>query len=464
MNTMNIRLDDTTYRGIKNIGDSINGLIKVTKETYIAPNIGFVPDNISHKIFIPGSGLNGQHYCFLVDIQTSKVMCWTINLQDYFQHIYFNMQGVDNMKAPWNRTPHNYIEVSHFIHSAEIYNGWIYVSFFHGGFILGLDMNSEDYKIIYDANTNYHPMYSSTNKIKNGKIYFSRWPAIDTFSRAEEGNKEVAIECGVYKIDDDKFDILHRLNGPDAIHYTDVSPDESTIFLVEMSQNPNISIPLDEELDTLTTKNKQKLVEGKISLSAMILISNDGKSINRHYLPSGPAHIEWDDKNENIFYLSSHNLVTNNKYLYTFGNAKVDKYHFNQGNITLDDSYSSDELLRGQSHRKTNYLGNELLVIVGYRDQLELVNSETMQFYERIRLNDNTELQPKFDCGPVRYLPQEIDTTPYTADTAPGTPFLYLSSLHSLDVYDFSKHKVIISILYKINKPVVFIGHSAKLE
>lgn len=455
--------ENKTYSEVKNLGDSVNFLVKVTKETYVAPNVGLAPDNISKKIFIPGSGLNGQHYCFLIDIQSSEVICWTINLYDYFQHIYINMIGVDNMKAPWNRTPYNYIEVSHFIHSAEIYNGWIYVSFFHGGFILGLEINTEEYKIIYDKNINYHPMYSSTNKIKNGKIYFSRWPSIDTFYRAEDRTKKVAIECGIYNIEDDKFHILHRLNGPDAIHFTDISPDENNIFLVEMSQNPNISFPLDEELETLTTKSKKKIIEGKISLSEIISISKDGKQINRYYLPSGPAHIEWDDKEENVFYLSSHNLVTNNKYLYTFGNAKVDKYYLTGGNIKLISSYSSDELLRGQSHKKTNYEGSELLVISGYRDQLELIDSNTMQFYKRIRLNNNTELQPKFELGPVRYLPQKIDTTPYTADTEPGTPFLYLSSLHSLDVYDISEHRVLVSISYKADKPVVFIGHSAKV-
>lgn len=78
----------------------INSLVKVIKETYVAHNVGLVPDNLSQKIFIPGSGLNGQNYCFLIDIQSSEVICWTINQHNYFQHIYSNMFGVDNMKAP----------------------------------------------------------------------------------------------------------------------------------------------------------------------------------------------------------------------------------------------------------------------------------------------------------------------------------------------------------------------------
>lgn len=127
-------------------------------------------------------------------------------------------------------------------------------------------------------------------------------------------------------------------------------PMKILFFLLKCLRARIFPISLDDELETLTTKNKKKFVEGKLSLSEMISIFKDGKQINRYYLPSGPADIEWDDKEDNIFYLFSHNLVTNNKYLYTFGNAKIDKYYLTEGNIKLNSRYSLGGLLRGQSY------------------------------------------------------------------------------------------------------------------
>lgn len=451
------------HPAVHNLGVSIHQLVKVSREVYQAPYTGSAPDNLSDKIFIPGSGLGGKHYCFLVDIANSEVISWTIDLHDYLLATCANIRDLENISAPWNRTIQNYIEVSHFIHSAEIYNDWIYMSFFHGGFILGIDMNTEEYKIIYDSAISFHPMYSSTNKIQNGKLYFSRWPAVDTFLRAQNRDRTVTIECGYYDLQKEEFVILHTLDGPDAIHYTDISPDESTIFIVEMSQYPNQTMPLDEEYDHLTKDEKQNLINASITLSEVILISNNGKQTCRYNLPIGPAHIEWDQEQTDIFYLSSHNLVTNNQYLYTFGHARIDKYRLNTGEIELQGRYESAQLLRGQSHRKTNYSGRELLAIPGYRDQVDLVDCATMQLYKRIMLADANDNQSMFDNGPVRYLPQQIDTTPYTVDTVPGTPFLYLSSLHGITIYDFAENKKIMTIDFNKNKSLVFVGHSTKI-
>ncbi|MGF6190530.1 hypothetical protein [Serratia sp. 2723] len=449
---------------VANLGTSVQQLVSISRKTYQAPYCGAVPENLSDKLFIPGSGQDGKHYCYLVDIANAEVICWTIDLQDYLTTICANMSGLDGTSAPWNRSPHNYIEVSHFIHSAEIYNGWIYMSFFHGGFILGVDMQTDAYKIIYDTAIDYHPMYSSTNKIQNGRIYFSRWPAADTFLRAQDRNRTVAIECGYYDLHQQTFVVLHSLNGPDAIHYTDISPDGDTIFLVEMSQHPKKSMPLDENFEQLSLNEKQSLIDAGITLSEMILISNNGGKTRRYHLPIGPAHIEWDQEQADVFYLSSHNLVTNDRYLYTFGNARVDKYRLNKGEIEREAGYDSAELLRGQSHRKTYYSGHELLVIPGYRDRIDLVDCATMQLYKRILLTDTHDHQLGFADGPVRYLPQQIDTTPYTVDTIPGTPFLYLSSLHGVIVYDFAEDRTRMTINFTGQKPVVFVGHSTKID
>lgn len=449
---------------VSNLGDSVQQLINISRETYQAPFSGTAPNNLSDKIFIPGSGQDGKHYCYLVNVANAKVVSWTIDLRDYLDAICTNMSGLGSMSAPWNRSPENYIEVSHFIHSAEIYNDWVYISFFHGGFILAVDMRTDAYKIIYDTNIDYHPMYSSTNKIQNGRMYFSRWPAVDTFLRAQDRNQTVAIECGYYDLQQEKFVVLHTLNGPDAIHYTDISPDGSTIFIVEMSQHPQQPMPLDKDFEQLSLNERLSLINGGITLSEMILVSDNARQTRRYNLPIGPAHIEWDREQTDTFYLSSHNLVTNDRYLYTFGCARVDKYHLKNGEIKQEGGYESADLLRGQSHRKTYYSGHELLAIPGYRDQIDLVDSATMQLYKRIMLAD-TNVQPlAFDEGPIRYLPQQADTTPYTVDTVPGTPFLYLSSLHGLTIYDFAENATRMVIHFNGQKPVVFVGHSTKIE
>ena len=157
--------------------------------------------------------------------------------------------------SPWNQgPPKNYIEVSHYIHSAEYWQDWIYTSFFHGGFILGLHTLSDQYKVIYDDLAENHHMYSSTNKIQDGKIFFSRWSAVDTFLRQTNRSHQITIESGYYSISEDSFVVNHTLAGPDAIHYTDISPDGSTVLVVEMSQVPVAGMPLDAQFDVLPVK------------------------------------------------------------------------------------------------------------------------------------------------------------------------------------------------------------------
>ena len=292
----------------------------------------------------------------------------------------------------------------------------------------------------------------------------SRWDLEETFLHEVDRGRPVSLELGTYNIATKTFRLAGTLSGPDDIHTTAVSQDCETYILVEMSQDPVIRPPIDFDFERLPPEDKQKIRERGIHISELITYDVRSGVSRRFPIPNGPAHIEWDDMEENVFYLSSHNLVTNNDTLYCFGNTRIDRFCLVAGGIELERSYESEDLLRGPSHKLLRYNGSGYTVIPVFPNQIHIVNLETMTLYKRINLSRRPSSRPNLSGGPIRYPPSSEDKTPYTISTVNGTPFLYLSSVWNVTAFDFESERKLGSVFYNPNKPMILMGHASQFD
>lgn len=445
---------------------SLDTTVSVTREQYPFPTRLSLPPELSSAIFIPGIGTDCTHYYFLVDFARQHVTCWSIDLKKLHQQVMAHFSGQPAPAVPWRQASlARFIEVIHFPHSAECYGEWIYVSFIEGSFILALHAFSDEHRLVFDSAAGSHKMYSSTNQIRNGRIHFTRWNLDDTFAHEADRTRAIPLEIGTYDITRGTFDIAGVISGPDDIHATAVTSDERTYVLVEMSQDPIAAeVPRDDQFEQLPAERKCEIRDQGIHASEVITFDALSGRAHRTLVPNGPAHVEWDPYDDSVYYLSSHNLVTNNDSLYCFGNTRIDRFRIVDGASVLQDSYEADDLLRAPSHRLLTYGGSRLMAIPVFPNQVHIVNLETMSRYKTIHLSKRPAAKPDFSGGPIRYPRSMEDKTPYTVDAADGTPYLYLSSVWNVTAFDFEREEKLATVGYNRNKPAILIGHASKFD
>jgi hypothetical protein len=439
-------------------------LIFVRREQYPFDGAARFPHAVSGAVFIPGIGVGGVHYGFLVDFANRAITCWTIDLAPLRTHVLDLLSALPKPAVPWHQESlAKFIDVIHFPHSADYWNGWIYLTLIEGSVMLALHTASDVFEVICDPDAHEVLMYSSTNQIRDGKIYFSRWRIEDTFLHEADRSRAVNIEVGTYDLVDKQWRIGPVLSGPDDIHYTAVSPDHDHIVLVEMSQDPVIAMPLDRDFERLTRTEKRRIIEGGIHESVLITCHLPSGSIHRLRIAGGPAHIEWDDHESDVYYLSSHHLVTNNDTLYAFGSCRIDRFRLVDGRSHRECSYQTSDLLRGPSHRLTSWSGRSLMAIPVYPSRVDLVDCTTMSRYKRIELA-RMPRTVNFDDGPIRYPGSSLEKTPYTIDGQAGTSYLYLSTVWDVSVFDAESERKLGSVVYNRNKQMMMMGHASKFD
>lgn len=441
----------------------MENLISVKKEKFNFPDDKDFPQECKQSIFIPGISAECMHYYFLANYKTREITCWTVDLKKVNEFILSNLDENKIGAIPWNQDSlKRFVEVIHFAHSAEYYQGRIYVSFIEGNFILALNLEDDSYEMIYDESS-LNKIYSSTNRIHDGKIYFTRWDLNQTFIHENDRMKLVDLEIGTYDINKKEFEIIDKIKGHDDIHSTDITTDGKNVLLVEMSQDPVIKPPKDYEIEHLSVEKMKEILSGRIKESDLITYNLEKKQYHTLKIEDGPAHIVRDDKEENVYYLSSHNLSTNNNTLYCFGSSRIDKVKVVDGQSEIVGNYQEDDLLRAPSHNFSSYKGKRFMPIPVFPNQVHIIDVDKMENYKKIKLRASKE-QPNFDKGPFKYPKVNADKTPYTICPIENTPYMYLSSVWNISVYDFENNEQLISLRYNKNKPITSMGHASMFE
>lgn len=437
----------------------MKSLIEISKEVRDFPAGKKIPENCTESIFIPAFSIDCQHHYFWLDFKNKRITCWNVNLKKVKEQMKLRVEQVGAGSIPWNMDLESYLNGIYFAHSAEHYQGKIYLSFIDGNFLLVLDLHSDAWEVIYDPCAP-NKIYGSTNLISDGQIYFSRWEIEDGFRHIEDDSLAVKLEIGCYDIEQGKFTIFDTIDGPDDIHTTLLTQDRKSVLILEMTQNPALRFP--RNMEELTDEQAVEIQRNGLCESSLILYDLKNRSAHTWRLPAGPAHVEPDPEHRDLYYVSSHNLCSNKDKLYCFGTSRIDAVRIADSTLEYLGGYQSEDFYRSPSHKLFRYQGLKLMALAIYPNQVHIVDLNGMRIYKKITLSKSKLKSLDFSKGPYPYPPAREDKTPYTVHAVSEKNYLFLSNIWNVTLFDFVNEQKIESIVFNPNKSLIAMGHASK--
>lgn len=427
----------------------MNSLLKIIRHEFSLPNSIEINDKIQEcRIFVPTHGNNRRQYCYYIDLKESYVICWEIDyhaLISYMKNLLAKQKGFE--QSAYNSAALDDILYERFTpHTARYYNGKIYVYPVSGNHILALNIYKNEYEFICD---NPLLIYSATNGIAGGNIYYTRWNIIEA-AMLKSKTEMLNLEFGKYDIEKKQFSLLKSIAGPDSIHDTNVSSDQKNVVAVEMPRFLNEPF---KDSNNNTVEHLRKVQKAGICTSSIFSLNTHDNVVHNIKVPKSPAHIVFDKLNSDIVYIAHSNLWLK----YCFGPAVISKYLLSDG-IHLLASYTSDDFYRIPAHETHMYNNVQYISFTVFANQIHILRANDLSLYKKIFLGA-ADIVPDFSNGPYQY--PDRDRTPYTLHPIHNSPYIILVSLWGINIINFITEEKSPRICFNINKaPVKSMGHS----
>ncbi len=406
------------------------------------------PASCGKKVFVPAHGNDLQQYCFLIDLACRTVTTWRINMDALVAYLKeWVTQRYPQANFPLNGPMEEYLYGRLRFHTARFWDGKLYLYPINGFFFLCLDVDSDDYQVIYEK---IDDVYCPTNSIADGAIYFTKWKLLDSFAR-KTAQDDIPLTFGRYDISSGRFERLATVGGPDNIHDTALSPDGKYMVAVEMPRT--VPVPPHDPKIGNTDEHLRRVLQGGIGPSRILRFEPAAGKVEQAYADKSPSHIVFDRRPPHYAYIADSNLWST----YCFGTGRMDRYDFTSGIQRLD-SYEAEDFYRIPSHDILHYGGKNLLCATVFANQIHCIDAQTMTLAKRIYLSEKRRV-PDFSSGPYQY--PDHDRTPYTLHPVDGTPYLILASLWGIWILDVGSGEVVSKIPYNTREcPVSSMGHS----
>lgn len=432
---------------------------------YSFPDDINIPCQVNDCIFIPCMAFDSKVIFFVVDFENKGVIAIEVSLAEEVSRLrnVINKYHVD-CKSPHRMSFDTLIYSIFTPHQGEVCDNLVAVSFTSVDFFVLIDLIALKVYKVSDDSKNEVWAYSSTNEIKDGKMYTSRWKFKDMYKQDITLNESVDLEILYYDIREDRFCIIDTIEGIDHIHTTNISPDNRYILLVQMTMDSILGSPcLAEE-----SKERQREIQqaGLIHGNCYIYDMMEKKVASMEAIPFSPAHAEFECHNSQYFYLSQHNLCVmgENNSLYSFGPASVSKYSLtHDGIMERLLQFHDPEAVRIPGHVLFSYEGKQLMVMPSPPLQIFILNRETMLIHKKIRLSANIK-QPDFSEGPYLHPIPLRDRTPFSVHGKDESPYLYCNNTLSIGIYDFVADYLVCEFKYNPGLRIVSVGHSSRFD
>lgn len=286
----------------------------------------------------------------------------------------FSYEQTENQWWQYCLAPHSYLSLGN--HQIQIG-----LNFFNR--FLHIDFNSRSAQLV-DPGVG-DEMLSTTNWFdqKTGELWFASWPIEETIQRIinPRGNTNVSI----WKLSLKNKNIQRVWQGDfgDALHQLSLSPDHRFLVLTELglyseenycaeSQNQNMAV--DKE------KIKRELVPSKI----LILNLNTGEEWRLPVLTAG--HVEFDPEDQNVCYVSCHNIGLIGAKVGIFGPGVIKKIRLTKSGPELAGEFTHPDFHRITTHIVFRHRGKTLIGVSGYPDKVFLIDAATMELYRIIEM------------------------------------------------------------------------------
>lgn len=433
-------------------------LVSFEKKEYDFPQGVNIPANCDETIFVPAFSDNCKHHYYLLNFKTKKITCWNLDIHPLREDFKKRLSRDKIAAIPWKKDLDSYLNIIFAPHSAQFYKNNIYVTCWYSNFFVELDRDSDSLDIICDSSPEgIRKIYSSTNTIKDGVIYFSRWSIDDQFLHAQDRRIPVKMEIGSFDVHKRIFTIFHAVNGPDEIHDTFLCNNGENLLFVQMGQDPIIEFP--DNFDDLTPQLLHQIHDKGLIHSEVIVYNMKTKEYNAQLYPSAPGHAE-SSSEKDTYYISQCNACNRKTKMFCIGNAKIDKVKIENARIQFLQTYESKDFIRAPSHKVFSHKDKEMLVCTSYPDNLHIIDTAGMKLYKKINLGRAVTQDNYFSNGAFPYPAAKEQKMPYTAHGFNNKDYLFLTHMNDVTVYDFVREKAISKVVFNSDKPLIGMGHA----
>jgi hypothetical protein len=293
--------------------------------------------------------------------------------------------SVDNDKFPYEQSqaqwwsyclaPHSYLPLS---------NGQIQIGLNFFDRFLHLDYHSRCVQLIDPEVGNQ--MLSTTNWYdqKAGELWFASWPVKDTVQRMINPRKNVRVTIWKHSIINNDSRKVWQGNFADSVHQLIISPDRHFLILTELGLRPE-EPAFRGAPDQTSSEWKGRRGKGVIPSETLILNLKTGEEWRLPILAAG--HMEFDPDDEDVFYLSSHNIGLIGVKVGIFGTGAIKKIRLKDTGPELIGEFSHPDFHRITTHIVFRHRGKVLIGVSGYPSTMFLIDAVTMKLYKTIKLD-----------------------------------------------------------------------------
>jgi len=296
-----------------------------------------------------------------------------------------NKWSIDYNKFPYGQAESQWWEYCMAPHSyLPLNDGKIQVGLNFFNRFLHLDFNFRSAQLVDPGVGN--AMLSTTNWFdqKTGELWFASWPVEETVRRIINPRENVHVTIWKFSVQNQHVEEVWQGNFGDSLHQLSLSPDRRFLILTELGLRLEEDIPT-ESPDQTPSAWRNVLERGLVPSEILILNLKTGEEWRLPMLTAG--HVEFDPDDQEICYLSGHNIGLIGPKVGIFGSGTIKKYRLKKTGPELAEEFSHPHFHRITTHIVFRHRGKILIGVSSYPNTVFLIDAATMKLYKTIEMD-----------------------------------------------------------------------------
>jgi len=229
-------------------------------------------------------------------------------------------------------------------------------------------------------------MLSTTNWFdqKTGELWFASWPVEATVRRLINPRENVRVTIWKFSVQGNHVEQVWQGDLGDSLHQLLVSPDRRFLLLPELGLRLEEAIPA-ESPDQAPAAWRRLKEKGLVPSEILVLNLQTGEEWKLPMLTAG--HVEFDPEDQEVCYLSGHNIGLIGPKIGIFGSGAIQKFRLQETGPELAGEFSHPHFHRITTHIVFRHRGKTLIGVSGYPSTVFLIDAATMKLYKTIAMD-----------------------------------------------------------------------------
>jgi hypothetical protein len=302
-----------------------------------------------------------------------------------------NKWSIDYNKFPYGQSESQWWEYCVAPHSyLPLNDGKIQVGLNLFNRFLHIDFNLRSAQLVDPGVGN--AMLSTTNWFdqKTGELWFASWPLEETVRRINNPRENVHVTIWKLSVQNNHVEKVWQGDLGDSLHQLSLSPDRCFLILTELGLRLEETIPA-KSPDQTPSAWRQVLESGLVPSEILVLNLKTG---GEWRLPMPTAgHVEFDPEDQEICYLSGHNIGLIGAKVGIFGSGTIKKIRLKKTGPELAGEFSHPHFHRITTHIVFRHRRKILIGVSGYPNTVFLIDAATMKLYKTIEMDPGENVE-----------------------------------------------------------------------